>query len=327
MARVSIVIPTYNRAHLLGEAIQSALAQTHAGSEVLVVDDGSTDETAALVAGFGDAVSYLRQENAGVAAARNHGAAVATGDYLHFLDSDDVLHPQAVERLLAVMAAHPEAGMAYGQTSVGTADGPPSPLFIPDGERPTGVCPGASELRHLLRRNYIHLGAALLRRGAWERIGGFNPAFQSICEDWDVWVRAATTGAAVGYVPRVVLGYRLQPDGLTSHYNARNVERYLANHRAILDTAFAAPEVSAELAPYRAEIEAYHLYLRAWLTFSIGDVAAARRELRAALRLHPRLLLEGRSPEVRALWLKLLVPRRLTEAVRARKHTRRAPAS
>jgi len=325
MARVSIVIPTYNRAHLLGEAIQSALAQSHAGCEVIVVDDGSTDETAALVARFGDAVRYLRQENAGVAAARNRGAGVATGDYLHFLDSDDMLHPQAIERLLAVMEAHPEAGLAYGQASAGTADGLPSPLFVPDGARPAGVCSGARELRHLLRRNYIHLGAALLRRSAWERIGGFNPAFHSICEDWDVWVRAATTGV-VGYVPCVVLGYRVQPDGLTSHYNARNVDRYLANHRAILDTAFAAPEVSAELAPYRAGIEAYHLYLRAWLTFSIGDVAAARRELRAALRLHPGLLVERRSPEVRALWLKLLVPRRLTEAVRARKHARRVTA-
>jgi len=326
MARVSIVIPTYNRARLLREAIQSALAQTHPDREVIVVDDGSTDETADVIAEFGDAVSYLRQENAGVAAARNHGASVATGDYLHFLDSDDILHPQAIERLLAVMGAHPAAGLAYGQTSVGTADGPPSPLFVPDATRPAGACPGASELRHLLRRNYIHLGAALLRRSVWERIGGFNPAFQSICEDWDVWVRAATVGA-VEYVPRVVLGYRLQPDGLTSHYNARNVDRYLANHRAILDTAFAAPAVSAELAPYRPGIEAYHLYLRAWLTFSIGDVAAARRQLRAALRLHPRLLLERRSPEVRALWLKLLVPRRLTEAVRARRHARQAAAS
>jgi glycosyltransferase involved in cell wall biosynthesis len=326
MARVSIVIPTYNRARLLREALQSALAQTHADGEVIVVDDGSTDETAAVVAECGDTVRYLRQENAGVAAARNRGAGAATGDYLHFLDSDDILHPQAIERLLALLEAHPEAGMAYGQTSVGTPDGPPSPLFVPDGARPTGVCPGASELRHLLRRNYIHLGAALLRRSVWERIGGFNPAFQSICEDWDVWVRAATT-SAVGYMPHVVLGYRLQPDGLTSHYNARNVDRYLANHRAILEAAFAAPELSAQLAPYRAEIEAYHLYLRAWLTFSIGDVAAARRELRAALRLHPGLLLEGRSPEVRALWLKLLVPRRLTEAVRARKHARQVAAS
>jgi glycosyltransferase involved in cell wall biosynthesis len=326
MARVSIVIPTYNRARLLREAIQSALAQTHAEREVIVVDDGSNDETAALVAGFGNAVRYLRQENAGVAAARNRGAGMATGDYLHFLDSDDILHPQAVERLLAVIEAHPEAGMAYGQTSEGTADGPPSPLFVPDGARPAGVWPGARELRRLLRRNYIHLGAALLRRSAWERIGGFNPAFQSICEDWDVWVCAATCGA-VGYVPQVVLGYRLQPDGLTSRYNARNVDRYLANHRAILDRVFATAEVSAQLAPYRAEIEAYHLYLRAWLTFSIGDVVAARRELRSALRLHPGLLLEGRSPEVRALWLKLLVPRRLTEAVRARKHARQVTAS
>ncbi len=324
MARVSIVIPTYNRARLLREAVQSALAQTHTDREVIVVDDGSTDETADVTAEFGDAVRYLRQENAGVAAARNHGASVATGDYLHFLDSDDILHPQAIARLLALMEAHPEAGMAYGQTSMGTPGGPPSPLFVPDGTRPAGVCAGARELRRLLRRNYIHLGAALLRRSVWERIGGFNPAFQSICEDWDVWVRAATAGGAVGYVPRVVLGYRLQPDGLTSHYNARNVDRYLANHRAMLDAAFAAPEMSAELTPHRAEIEAYHLYLRAWLTFSIGDVAAARRELRAALRLHPGLLLEGRSPEVRTLWLKLLVPRRLIEAVRARRHARQA---
>ena len=108
-ARVSIVIPTHNRAGLLRLAVDSALAQTYPQVEVIVVDDGSTDGTAAMVAQYGERVTYLRQANRDVAAARNTGIRAASGDYLAFLDDDDLILPDKIERQAQVLAARPEA--------------------------------------------------------------------------------------------------------------------------------------------------------------------------------------------------------------------------
>src|SRR6478736_3287941 len=97
--RFSVVIPTYNRASTLPRAIRSVLEQTYADVELVIVDDGSTDDTAEVVGAFADArITYLRQTNRGVSAARNAGAAAATGDFIVFLDSDDQLLPEAVQR-------------------------------------------------------------------------------------------------------------------------------------------------------------------------------------------------------------------------------------
>src|SRR5712675_1199611 len=96
--RVSVIIPTYNSGRLVVEAVESALAQTLAPAEILVVDDGSTDDTRDRLAKFGPPVSYIHQENQGVAAARNRGIRAATGDLVAFLDADDVWHPKKLER-------------------------------------------------------------------------------------------------------------------------------------------------------------------------------------------------------------------------------------
>lgn len=115
--RVSVIIPTYNRADLVGQAVDSALLQSVGEVEVIVVDDGSTDNTAEIVGAYGDRVRYIRTENRGVGHARNVGTRHATGRYLTFLDSDDCLYPYALELLSEVLERFPYAGLACAEMS------------------------------------------------------------------------------------------------------------------------------------------------------------------------------------------------------------------
>ena len=126
-ARVSVIVPTYNRADLIGLTLRSVLAQSVAPVEIIVVDDGSRDNTAEVVATFGDAVRYVTQPNAGVAAARNHGARLAAGDYLAFTDSDDLWHPLKLEAQLAAVGATPAAQWSVTGCDVIDTAGKPWP--------------------------------------------------------------------------------------------------------------------------------------------------------------------------------------------------------
>src|SRR4051812_14761864 len=110
---VSVLIPTYNRAREVVVAIESALRQTYSNIELIVVDDGSTDDTRRLIAGYDDRVRYLYQENAGVSAARNFAMRHARGEFLAFLDSDDVWKNWRIESQVAALRRHPEAGLAW----------------------------------------------------------------------------------------------------------------------------------------------------------------------------------------------------------------------
>jgi len=108
---VSVVIPAYNSERFVDEAIESVLRQSHQRIEVIVVDDGSTDGTAARVRAYGDRVRYFHQANAGAGTARNRGLALATGDYIAFLDDDDVWQPEKLEVQLEIAARNPESGL------------------------------------------------------------------------------------------------------------------------------------------------------------------------------------------------------------------------
>src|ERR687887_1081438 len=112
--KVTVVIPTYNRSHVVDRAVRSALAQTHRDVEIIVVDDGSTDDTAARVRTFTDPrVRHVARPHRGVSAARNAGVALATTDVVAFLDSDDVWRPDKLERELAFLAAHPDVDAVF----------------------------------------------------------------------------------------------------------------------------------------------------------------------------------------------------------------------
>ncbi|MFO7708553.1 MAG: glycosyltransferase [Desulfobacterales bacterium] len=178
---VSVVIPTYNRAWCLAEAVGSVLSQEFRSFELIVVDDGSTDDTPRLLAGYGDAVRTLRQENRGVSAARNAGIDAARAELVAFLDSDDLWLPGKLSRQIDFFASHPEVLICQTEE-----------LWVRSGRR---VNPGK---RHRKRGGMIFEpslelclvspSAVMVRRGLFERVGRFDEGLPA-CEDYDLWLR------------------------------------------------------------------------------------------------------------------------------------------
>jgi len=186
---VSVIIPTYNRAAYIADAIRSVQAQTYAKVQIIVADDGSTDDTAAVVSEFGDSVAYLRLAHRGQpAATRNSGLSKATGDFIAFLDSDDLFLPGRLAKQVSALAAHGDAGLAY-------SDGY---FFREDPETPTGhvldgmPTPTGDALADLLRGNFLTSPVVLIRRSCLDSVGLFDerPEFFAV-EDYDLWLRIA----------------------------------------------------------------------------------------------------------------------------------------
>jgi glycosyltransferase involved in cell wall biosynthesis len=177
-ALVSVVIPCYNQAHFLSEAIESVLCQGYTNVEVVVVDDGSTDNASEVASRYERAgVRLIRQENRGRSAARNRGLDEAQGKYVVFLDSDDRLLPEALEVGVKDLEAHPACALVFGRTSVVGTDGS-SPMTDYYGE--------------LLRGNYIGTpGAVMFRRSVFDSVGGFDTTLHA-AEDYELYLRVAS---------------------------------------------------------------------------------------------------------------------------------------
>lgn len=206
MTTVSIVIPCFNQAHYIGRAVSSALAQTLADIDVWVVDDGSTDEPERALAAFHDArLHVVRQENAGVAHARNHAIARSSGRFLHFLDADDAIDPDMLETLVGVLTADPDADLAY--CDIQHVDSTDQPLDDFSVGRSRDVLEG-DLLPSLLLGGYFPPVAAVVSRRALDRTGGFVQAFGGCC-DWHLWARIAACGFKARYVDRRLARYRL----------------------------------------------------------------------------------------------------------------------
>lgn len=181
---VSVIIPNYNHARFLGGAIRSVLNQTYRPVEIIVVDDGSTDNSGEVAAAFGNQIRYIYQTNAGLSAARNTGLCAAKGEFIGVLDADDMYEPNFLETLVAALQADPEADGVYcGYRFVDEADNP-----LPQIEnRP--VSP-ADLYTALLDGNFFVPEAVFLRRRVYDEVGFFDESLRA-CEDWDVWLRAA----------------------------------------------------------------------------------------------------------------------------------------
>jgi glycosyltransferase involved in cell wall biosynthesis len=180
---ITVIIPCYKQAHLLGEAIESVLEQQTSGQvEVIVVDDGSPDNTSEVAARYAT-VKCVRQENQGLSAARNTGLRESTGGFLVFLDSDDRLLPGALEVGLRCMDEHQDAAFVCGHTRYIGFDGKAI-------EHPQRPCVGVSYLT-LLAHNMIECPASVMyRRAVFDAVGAFDVSLKS-CEDHDMYLRVA----------------------------------------------------------------------------------------------------------------------------------------
>ena len=204
-ASVSVVIPAYGHADYVVQAVESVLAQTLPPLEVIVVDDGSPDDTGERLAPLAAAgrIRYVRQTNAGVAAARNHGASLASGELLCFVDDDDLLLPHALATLAEPAVARPELALVYGQRVVFRDGAPPPAVPVP---APTGGAP-CDWARFLMGNRIATPGQAPLRREAFTAVGGFDPAIWG-ADDWDLWLRLLRRFAGVE-LPATVMAYRV----------------------------------------------------------------------------------------------------------------------
>ncbi|MCK5113804.1 MAG: glycosyltransferase family 2 protein, partial [Phycisphaerae bacterium] len=230
--RISVVIPAYNAARFITAAVDSMLNQTHPPDEIVVVDDGSIDKTPEILAGYGDRIRVVRQDNAGEGPARNTGTKAAKYDWVYYIDSDDVAIPTALADLTAGLRANPDADIVYGAYM----------RFYPDGEEKVFKMPHPPVGRNLIAEtfsdSFFMVGCALLRRKAVIKAGMFN---NYLCaSDFYCWGRMAPD-CCFAYVDAVIMKYRMHDEQISKrtikmayyHYKAQRSLLKLYRRRKI----------------------------------------------------------------------------------------------
>lgn len=262
---VSVVIPTYNYGHFVCEAIESALAQTYPHIEVIVVDDGSRDDTKKRLEQYGSKIRTVYQDNRGLSAARNTGIKEAKGVYIAFLDSDDIWIPKKIEQQIQAFE---------GKTSLGIVSC--SNLEINEkgdvlGEVLKQDFKNRKELiDNLILRNVISGGSnAVVRKDCFSKIGLFDETLNS-SEDWDMWLRI-TYHYDVKIVEAPLVKVRVSPKSMSS---APNASRMLQNELKVLDKYFSQNGMP-QLQKLKAKALSYRYFCAAWAYLTSQDIHEA----------------------------------------------------
>jgi amino acid adenylation domain-containing protein len=252
---VSVIIPAYNSGEFLPQAIESVLAQTRPAIEIIVVDDGSTDDTKTICGRY-PKVKYIYQSNQGVSKARNTGIGASEGAYLIFLDSDDCLLPEAIEIGVNCLAAHPEAGFVFGRYLFQVAN--------PDGSYTTrklfDAPPATANYQTILAAQHkIQCATVVFRRAAIESVGGFDPSFVPI-EDLNLFLRVARA-FPIYFHDRVVSEYR---------YHGGNVSSQSAKMLVVTLRVYGVEWDYLQQSGNLEDLKAYETGRTAWIKF-FGD--------------------------------------------------------
>jgi glycosyltransferase involved in cell wall biosynthesis len=277
MALVSVIIPTYNGEQYILDAVNSALQQTHAPMEIIVVDDGSQEDILRILSPVSSCITYIRQDNAGPAAARNRGIRAAHGEFIAFLDDDDLWHPAKIEVQMRWMHQDPDCGLVYSFPTQIDERGSILSNGIPD-------CPSGNAYYDLLRSSpIITPSVTLLRASVLENTGYFDESVY-IWEDYDLWLRISKA-YSVRYCSDAVIYYRQTNSGISKNYY-RFVYGYLHLMRKLLEE-FINSWINHDEAFIDAIGENLHTNYRYFaykLYFEKDDRANAKQFLAAALR-------------------------------------------
>ena len=232
-ALVSVIMPSYNTARYIGEALESVLEQDYPHKELIVIDDGSTDGTRDLVRRYGDRVRLITQQNQGSAVARNAGLKAARGEYIAFLDSDDIWLPGKLSTQIGHLERHPGIGLVFSRWQVWKPDGdgrfaPASELraqFDPSLPMPPGIVPERSGwlYNRLLFSSLLHTITVMARRSLIDAVGPFDTELKR-GQDYDYWIRASRH-TEIQQLDRVLALYRLHGEGCVRRWPRVNYER------------------------------------------------------------------------------------------------------
>ncbi len=288
---VSVIVPAYNAERYITDTLASVLAQTYRDTEIIVVDDGSTDDTRQRMLAFGERVRYVRQPNSGgCASPRNHGARLASGELLAFIDSDDLMSPRRIERQVAFLRDHRDAAMVFSNyrdfDACGLDDGDHfarCPLLsavlrrAPGGT--TGVTLPSGPATDLLLTENFGSSSPMVRRSTHAAVGGFDESLRA-SEDYDYAYRIAAR-FAVGVLPSV--DWYKRRHGASMSANVENILRFkIVTRERILEKERAASRRRA----LASAIAGYHLDLA--FHYTGRDNTLATRHLRESLRYRLR---------------------------------------
>lgn len=271
----SIVIPCYNGEKFLREAINSAANQTYPYKEIIVINDGSTDDSFKIMESYGQNISIINQKNAGLSAARNAGITKARGDYYAFLDADDYWDNDFLSNMISALKGSTNAIAYCGWQNVGLSGPRGEPFIPPDYE----AMPNKKETLYTGVRWPVH--AALISRQILYEAGLFNPSLRS-CEDFALWIRAATRHTLV-LVPKVLAYYRFHDNQMTG-----NRERIALSRLEVQQTFFREnPELVSQLGKKIVRSMTFGELLK------LGYIAYWQRDLPASRSIFRRVMRGG----------------------------------
>ncbi len=289
MATISVVIPAYNAERTISKTVESVQKQTVSDIEIIVIDDGSTDRTLELIQGIQDErLKIFSYKNGGLPVARNRGISRARGEFISFIDADDMWTPDKLELQLAALQQHPEAGVAYSWTS-----------YFMDGQEES-VFPYApvffegNVYDKLLVNNIVGNGSNILvRRKAIESVGEFEPTLKS-CEDWDFYIRLAAKWHFV-VVPKHQILYRQSLNAMTSKVEVMEKEAL-----RVIERAYRVAPLEYQSLKNHSLAWVYEYSTQQYLKHStdIIGVNQASHKLWKAIRLHPPILFGDYAPNL-----------------------------
>ena len=285
MPKFSVVMSAYNYGRWIREAIQSVLNQTYKDFELIVADDGSTDNTAEVVASF-PGVKYMWQENRGPAAASNAGVAMSQGEYLAFTGADDHLLPRALEIGAEIMDQHPEVGMVYGQAEMMDENGYVYRIRGSSILNHSAVIDGKDQIKELLFENRI-IPAMMVTRRCFDAVGGVDEELRAIAEDRHFCIKVAKK-FSLAYIAEPIVKYRLHGNQMHRHVDPKLAETafLLVMDEIYGDPDFAPTFLHLKNAAYSRNyrrIAAYGLYYG-------RDLKLAREYITKSVKVYPRIM-------------------------------------
>ncbi|MCP5095896.1 MAG: glycosyltransferase [Chloroflexi bacterium] len=282
MPRISVITPTYNRAQLTAQAVQSVLDQTFEDFEMIVIDDGSKDDTEAVIGAISDPrLKYIKRANGGAAAASNTGLELAQGEWIAFLDSDDLFLPNKFALQMAAIEQEPAAGVIYGRYYGMTSTGIDKKLV--------GGCYAPYPLADLLMGPVFHWSTSMFRRSILQETGYFDLNFW-VGEDWELTLRTAITQCKFVCVPEALAKIRIQDESLS-----RDIHRHETCGQDVLQKTFNNPDFPSDLQHLKNRALASHLIRVAASAYLSETPALGTEPLARALATDPTLKHENKA--------------------------------